>query len=57
MADGCQPGNTPRTWLPSARLARTNWSRDPSSALSRWLASDFTRTALYQAVRSISANA
>jgi hypothetical protein len=40
--------NTPRTWLPSARLARTNWSRDPNNALTRWLCSDFTFTALYQ---------
>jgi hypothetical protein len=29
-------------------LARTNWSRDPNNALTRWLCSDFMCTALYQ---------
>jgi hypothetical protein len=35
----------------------TNWSRDASNALSRWLSSEFTCTALYQPAGSISANA
>ena len=33
-ADGCRTAVTlPGTWLPSARLARTNWSRDPNKRL------------------------
>jgi hypothetical protein len=47
--------NAPRSWLPSARMARTNWSRAPSYALVDGCP-DFTCTALYQPVRSIFAN-
>jgi hypothetical protein len=49
--------NRPRTWLPSARFALTNWSRAPRSVLILWLSIDFTWTGENQPVRSISAKA
>jgi hypothetical protein len=50
LIDRGVPGVAAVTWLPSPRLARTNWSRDPRNALSRWLSP-------YQPVRGMYANA